>query len=94
MKATIGSYFLRTEKEKRDFFRKQANTTKGIPLYYPWKICKSLPEYLISQDALGLSSNYNPEHVTSHAKGKSLTEHLILSVRPVFLLSRTPQIPS
>ena len=63
MKATIGSYFLRTEKEKRDFFRKQANTTKGIPLYYPWKICKSLPEYLISQDALGLSSNDNPEHV-------------------------------
>ena len=63
MKATIGSYFLRTEKEKRDFFRKQANATKGISLYYPWKICKSLPEYLISQDALGLSSNYNPEHV-------------------------------
>ena len=32
-------------------------------MYYPWKICKSLPEYLISQGALSLSSNYNTEHI-------------------------------
>ena len=54
---------LRIEKEKRHFLRKQANTTKEYHC-----ICKSLPEYLISQSALSLSSNYNPEHVIRHAK--------------------------
>ena len=29
----------------------------------------------------------------SHAKGKFLTEHLILSLFPDFALSRTPKIP-
>ena len=59
----MGSYLLRTEKEKRHFFQETSKYRIGIPLYYPWKICKSLPEYLISLGALSLSSYYNPEHV-------------------------------
>ena len=56
---------------------------------------KSLPEYLISQGALSLSSSYNLEHVNIPTqKDEFLTEHLNLSVRPLFLLFRTPEIPS
>ena len=50
------------------FFHKTSKYLNGIPLHYPWKIRKSLPEYLISQDALALSSNYNPEHVSIPSK--------------------------
>ena len=51
--------------------------------------------YLICQGALSLSSNYNPEHVNiSRKKDKFLTEHLICSVRPDFVLSNTPNSQS
>ena len=41
-------------------------------MYYPWKICKSLPEYLISQGALSLSSNYNTEHINIPRKKRQI----------------------
>ena len=68
----MGSYLLRTEKEKRHFFQETSKYRKGIPLYYPWKICKSLPEYLISQGALSLSSNYNTEHINIPRKKRQI----------------------
>ena len=67
----MGSYLLRTEKEKRHFFQETSKYRKGITLYYPWNICKSLPEYLISQGALSFSSNYNQEHVNIPRKKAS-----------------------
>ena len=51
------------------FFQEASKYHKGIPLYYPRKICQSLPEYLICQGALSLPSNYNPDHTSiSHTK--------------------------
>ena len=67
----MGSYLLGTDKEKRHFFQETSKYRKGIPLYYPWKICKSLPENLIPQGALSFSSTYNQEHVNIPRKKAS-----------------------
>ena len=77
----------------RHFLSKQANTTKE---------CHIIPgEYVnLSQNTYNLPGCFEfvlqiiiQNTSISYTKGKYLTEHLILSVCPNFVLSRTPLVP-
>ena len=62
--------------------------------YYPRKICKYIQEYLILPGCFEFVLQVIIQNKsTSTQKGKILTEHLILSVCPDFVLSRTPHFP-
>ena len=88
---TIGSYLLRKEK-KVSFSQEASKNLKGIPCY-PSKICKSLPKHLILPSILPGCLSLSSFRLYSRTCQYPIKEHVILSVCPDLILSRTLQIP-
>ena len=74
------------------FSQDASKNLKGIPCY-PNKICKSLPEHLILPSILPGCLSLSSSRLYSRTRQYPIKEHLILSMYPNFVLSRTPQIP-
>ena len=90
-RTTIGSFLLRIE-NKSIIYREASKNLKGMPSY-PNKICKSLPEPLSLPTILSGCLSLSSCRLYSRTRQYPIKEHLILSVSPDSVLSRTPQIP-
>ena len=74
------------------FSQEASKNLKGIPCYLSKK-CKSLSEHQILLSILPGCLSLSSFRLYSRTHQYPIKEHLILSVCPDFLLSRTPQIP-
>ena len=80
--------FVKDGKEK-SFSQETSKNLKGIPCY-PSKKCKSLPEHLILPSILPGCLSLSSSRLYSRTRQYPIKKHLILSVCPDFVLSRTP----
>ena len=80
--------FVKDRKEK-SFSQEPSKILKGIPCYLS-KICKSLPEHLTLPSTLPGCLSLSSSRLCSRTRQYPIKEHLILSVGPDFVLSRTP----